>query len=46
MKGSPVKASKSIVKDKVQFAPNYDAKKQTGMESALMKTGKKSKSKR
>lgn len=31
----------TIVRDRVQYAPNYDAKKQTGMESALMKVGKK-----
>ena len=44
MKGkSPVKPSKTLVKDRVQYAPNYDAKKQTGMESAMTKVGKKTK---
>jgi hypothetical protein len=46
MKGSsksPVKSSKTLVKDRVQYAPNYDAKKQTGMESAMTKVGKKTK---
>lgn len=46
MKGSgksPVKQSKTMVKDKSQYAPNYNANKQTGMESAMMKTGKKCK---
>lgn len=46
MSKDPVKKSKTMVKDKVQYAPNYDAKRQTGMESAMMKTGKKSSSKR
>lgn len=46
MKSSPVKSSKTLIKDRVQYAPNYDAKKQTGMESALMKVGKKTKPKR
>jgi len=44
MKGrgkSPVKQSKTMVKDRSQYAPNYDAKRQTGMESAMMKVGKK-----
>ena len=48
MKGrskSPVKTSKTLVKDRVQYAPNSDAKKQTGMQSALQKVGKKSKPK-
>lgn len=40
---SPVKTSKTLVKDRVQYAPNYDAKKQTGMESAMNKVGKKTK---
>ncbi len=40
---SPVKQAKTQVKDRVQYAPNYDAKKQTGMESAMTKVGKKSK---
>jgi hypothetical protein len=43
---SPVKTSKTMVKDKVQSAPNSDAKKQTGMESAMNKVGKKSTPKR
>lgn len=43
---SPVKKAKTLVTDRVQYAPNYDAKKQTGMESATMKVGKKSKPKR
>jgi len=43
---SPVKMSKTLVTDRVQYAPNYDAKKQTGMEAALMKVGKKSKPQR
>jgi hypothetical protein len=49
MKGrskSPVKTSKTQVKDRVQYAPNYDAKRQTGMESAMNKVGKKSTPKR
>lgn len=49
MKGSsksPVKTSKTMVKDKVQYSPNYDAKKQTGMESATKKVGKKTTPKR
>lgn len=33
----------TVVKDRVQYAPNYDAIKQTGMESAIMKVGKKTK---
>lgn len=37
----PVKRSKTLVTDKVQYAPNYDAKRQTGMESATTKVGKK-----
>ncbi len=40
---TPVKKSKQIVKDRTQYAPNYDAKKQTGMESAMTKVGKKTK---
>lgn len=43
---SPVKTSKTLVKDRVQYAPNYDAKKQTGMESAMQKVGKKTTPKR
>ncbi len=38
MKGSkkaPVKQSPSLVKDRVQLTPNYDAKRQTGMEEAM-----------
>lgn len=50
MKGSmgksPVKQSKTLVKDNVMYAPNYDAKRQTGMESATTKVGKKSTPKR
>lgn len=40
---SPVKKAKTLVKDKVQYTPNFDAKKQTGMESAMRKVGKKTK---
>lgn len=40
---SPVKKAKTMVKDKVMYAPNYDAKSQPGMESAMMKVGKKTK---
>lgn len=40
---SPVKQSKTLVKDRVMYAPNYAAKSQTGMESAMTKVGKKTK---
>lgn len=40
---SPVKQAKTLVKDRVMYAPNYDAKSQTGMESAMIKVGKKTK---
>jgi hypothetical protein len=40
---SPIKKSKTIVKDRVMYEPNYDAKSQTGMESAMRKVGKKTK---
>jgi hypothetical protein len=36
-----VPQSPTLVKDRVQYAPNYDAKKQTGMESAMDKVGNK-----
>lgn len=42
-KKSPVRPSNTLVKDKAQYAPNYDAKKQIGMESARTKVGKKTK---
>lgn len=41
MKGSkkmPVKESKPLVKDRVQMPPNYNAKAETGMESAMCKS--------
>jgi hypothetical protein len=44
--GNPTKVccpTSTIVKDRVMYAPNYDAKSQTGMESAIMKVGKKTK---
>lgn len=31
---SPVRRSKTEVTDRVQIPPNYDAKRQTGMESS------------
>lgn len=40
---SPVRRSPTFVDDRVQYAPNYDAKRQTGMESAEMKVGAKMK---
>jgi len=42
----PVKKSKTLVKDRVQYEPNYDAKRQTGMESATTKVGRKTTPKR
>lgn len=33
-KKRPVKESKTLVKDRLQMPPNYDAKRQTGMEEA------------
>jgi hypothetical protein len=42
MKGR-VKQSKTLVKDRVQYAPNYNANSQTGMEAAKTKVGKKTK---
>lgn len=38
---SPVKMSPTLVRDRVQYEPNYDAKSQTGMESARQKVGRK-----
>ena len=46
MSKDPVRQSKTLVKDRVQYAPNYDAKRQTGMESAMQKVGKKTTPKR
>jgi hypothetical protein len=39
---SPVRKSHTLVPDRVQYEPNYDAKYQTGMETARNKVGKKS----
>ncbi len=39
---SPVRQSPTLVPDRVQYEPNYDAKYQTGMETAHNKVGKKS----
>lgn len=39
---SPVRRSPTLVPDRVQYEPNYDAKYQTGMETARNKVGKKS----
>lgn len=36
----------TLVTDRVQYAPNYDAKSQPGMESAMIKTGMMFKGKR
>ena len=36
-----IKRAPTQVFDRVQYAPNYDTCKQTGMESALIKVGKK-----
>jgi len=38
---SPVRRSPTLVPDRVMYEPNYDAKYQTGMESAQIKVGKK-----
>jgi len=38
---SPVRCSPTLVDDRVQYEPNYDAKTQTGVESATIKVGKK-----
>ncbi len=38
---SPVKRSPTLVPDRVQYEPNYDAIRQTGMESARQKVGRK-----
>lgn len=38
---SPVKKSPTLIPDRVQYEPNYDAKYQTGMESARIKVGRK-----
>jgi len=38
---SPVRRSPTLVDDRVQYEPNYDAKYQTGVESATIKVGKK-----
>lgn len=44
---SPVKKYPTLVPDRVQYEPNYDAKYQTGMETARTKVGaKKSTSKK
>jgi hypothetical protein len=40
---SPVRRSPTLVDDRVQYEPNFDAKYQTGMESARNKVGKKTK---
>lgn len=40
---SPVRRSPTLVDDRVQYAPNYEAKRQTGMESAEMRVGAKMK---
>lgn len=34
----PVKKSNTLVKDRVQMPPNYNAKAETGMESAMCKS--------
>lgn len=43
---SPVKRSPTLVPDRVQYEPNYDAKYQTGMETARNKVGKKTTAKK
>lgn len=40
---SPVRRSPTLVPDRVMYEPNYDAKYQTGMETARNKVGKKTK---
>lgn len=42
----PVKQSPTMVTDRIQYAPNYDAKRQTGMEAAMQKVGQKYTTKR
>lgn len=37
----PVKKAAMMVKDKVKGAPNYNAKREPGMEAASKKVGKK-----
>ena len=39
----PIKQSPTLVVDRIQYAPNYDTKRQTGMEAAMQKVGKKCK---
>lgn len=43
---SPVKRSATLVPDRIQYEPNYDAKYQTGMETARNKVGRKTTPKR
>ena len=38
---SPIKRSETLVRDRVQYEPNYDAIYETGMETARNKVGKK-----
>lgn len=38
---SPIRKSPTRVTDRVMYEPNYDAKYQTGMETARNKVGKK-----
>ncbi len=40
---SPVKMAPTLVPDRVQYEPNFDAKYQTGMETCRNKVGKKCK---
>lgn len=40
---SPVRRSPTLVPDRVQYEPNFDAKYQTGMETSMNKVGKKCK---
>lgn len=40
---SPVRKSPTLVPDRVQYEPNYNAKYETGMETARNKVGKKTK---
>lgn len=37
---SPVRRSPTLVDDRIQYEPNFDAKYQTGMETARNKVGK------
>lgn len=39
---SPVRRSATLVPDRVQYEPNYDAKYQTGMETERNKVARKS----